>query len=296
MSRALSVIPRLSRTKIWVISRQKPFSLGHLVVSLCAVNRAFFRFYAELNDFLPAGKRGISFAHSFGEDQSVKHLVEALGVPHTEVDLILVDGTPVNFATLIKERERGSVYPRFRSIDLALFPDTVRPPPLQEFRFVLDGHLGRLAAYLRMTGFDTLYRNDYEDEELARVSRDQGRILLTRDRGLLKRSAVAHGYWLRETDPRRQLVELLRRYDLYDAIDPFSRCMSCNGLLRPVAKEAINDRLPPKTRQYYHHFQLCNSCDKLYWDGPHVRRMRQLIAWAVQCGRTRLEDPFPDES
>jgi len=112
----------------------------------------------------------------------------------------------------------------------------------------------------------------------------------------LKRSVVLHGYWLRETDPRRQLVELLRRYDLTDAIDPFSSCMSCNGLLRPVAKEAIDDRLPPRTRQYYDRFQLCNSCDKLYWDGPHVRRMRQLIAWAVRCGRTGLEDPFPDES
>ncbi len=246
-----------------------------------------FRFYAELNDFLPAGRRQVAFAHASAPDQSIKHLVEALGVPHTEVDLILVNGEPADFDYLPEEGDRISVYPPFKAIDVTGIT-RVRPQPLGEHRFVLDGHLGRLAAYLRMLGFDTLYRNDYGDEELACISRDEGRILLTRDRGLLKRNMVAYGYWLRETNPLRQLVEILRRYTLLNAVNPFSRCLACNGLLKEVSKEAVLERLPPTARQYYDEFRMCPSCAKVYWDGSHVQRMRRLIAWAV--GRSSAHD------
>ena len=252
------------------------------------MNQAIFRFYSELNDLLPDVKRGLSFSHRFGADQSVKHLVEALGVPHTEVDLILVNGEAQNYAYVVQDRDRVSVYPRFRSIDVA--PVTrVRPRPLAIHRFVLDGHLGRLAAYLRMMGFDTLYRNDYGDEELAQVSQTEERILLTRDRGLLKRAMVTHGYWIRETESRRQLVEVLRRYDLSGAADPFVRCLACNGLLRPVAKEAIAERLPADTRRHYDEFRVCKSCGNLYWEGPHVERMRRLASWAIECAKPGRE-------
>jgi uncharacterized protein with PIN domain len=253
-----------------------------------------FRFYAELNDFLPAGRRQVAFAHASAPDQSIKHLVEALGVPHTEVDLILVNGEPVDFDYLPHEGDGISVYPRFKAIDVTEVT-RVRPRPLDEHRFVLDGHLGRLAAYLRMMGFDTLYRNDYGDQELARISRDEGRILLTRDRGLLKRNMVAYGYWVRETNPLRQVVEVLRRFDLFDALKPFSRCLACNGLLERVSKEAVQEQLPPKARQYYDEFRICRSCAKLYWDGSHVERMRRLIEWAVARGSPREGIPL-DES
>jgi uncharacterized protein with PIN domain len=238
--------------------------------------RAFFRFYAELNDFLPAPRKQTAFAHIFAGRVSVKDMIESLGVPHTEVDLILVDGRSVDFSYLVRDDDRISVYPVFESIDIAPLV-RVRPQPLREPRFVLDTHLGQLATYLRMLGFDTLYQNDQPDEELAHLSSQEGRILLTRDRGLLKRSIVTHGYCVRETNPRHQLVEVLRRFDLFDAATPFRRCMRCNGLLQPVSKAAICDRLPPRTRQYYDEFRLCQGCDQIYWKGSHYRRMQQFI-------------------
>lgn len=239
-------------------------------------SRATFRFYAELNDFLPAEKRQRAFEHTFELPGSVKDMIESLGVPHTEIDLILVNGRSVDFSYLVQNGDRVSVYPMFESIDITPVLQ-VRPEPLREPRFVLDVHLGQLAIYLRMLGFDTLYRNDYADDELAAISSRERRILLTRDRGLLKRSIVSHGYCLRATQPRRQLLEVLRRFDLAAAITPFRRCLHCNSLLRPVDKNAIINRLPPKTAQYYDEFRCCPACDRIYWEGSHFQRMRQFI-------------------
>ena len=190
--------------------------------------------------------------------------------------LIVVNGVSVDFTYLVQEGDRVSVYPVFEALDVTPLV-RVRPEPLREPRFVLDTHLGRLAAYLRMLGFDTLYQNDYPDEELARISSQEGRILLTRDRGLLKRSAVTHGYCVRETDPREQVREVLQRFDLFGAVKPFRRCMRCNSILQPVAKEAISHRLPPKTRQYYDEFRICRACDQVYWKGSHYQRMQRFI-------------------
>ena len=242
---------------------------------------SFFRFYAQLNDFLPAAKRQIAFSHSFQGRVSIKHLIEALGVPHPEVDLVLVDGQSVGFSYLVQDGDRISVYPVFETIDITPLV-RVRTRPLREPRFVLDTHLGRLAAYLRMLGFDTLYRNDYADEELAQIAGREGRNLLTRDRGLLKRCAVTHGYCVRETASRRQVVEVLRRFDLFQAVTPFVRCIRCNTSLQPVAKEAISHRLPPKTRQYYDEFLVCHGCDRIFWKGSHYQRMQQFIEGVME--------------
>jgi uncharacterized protein with PIN domain/sulfur carrier protein ThiS len=257
-----------------------------------APKRACFRFYAELNDFLPAARRQVAFAHSFEGRVSVKHLIEALGIPHPEVDLVLVNGQSVDFSYLVQDGDRISVYPVFESIDITPFDQAhgaplvrVRPRPLREPRFILDTHLGQLATYLRMLGFDTLYRNDYTDQELARVSSAEGRILLTRDRGLLKRAVVTHGYCVREMDPRKRLVEVLRRFDLFGAIRPFRRCIRCNGLLQPVSKQAISHRLPPKTRQYYDEFRVCEDCEQIYWKGSHYQRMQEFIARVLEQER-----------
>lgn len=240
------------------------------------MKHAHFRFYAELNDFLPAAKRQVGFVHSFEGRVSIKHLIEALGVPHPEVDLLLVNGRSVDFSYLVQDGDRISVYPVFESLDITPLVH-LRPQPLRETRFVLDTHLGRLAAYLRMLGFDTIYRNDIADEELAQISSQERRILLTRDRGLLKRGVVTHGYCMRETAPRRQLVEVLRRFDLFQTVTPFSRCLRCNGILQPVSKDAISHRLPPKTQQYYDEFRICQACHQIYWKGSHYQRMQQLI-------------------
>lgn len=240
------------------------------------MKQAGVRFYAQLNDFLPPEKRTRIIACTFDVSGSVKDMIESLGVPHTEVDLILVNGESVDFSYRVQESDRISVYPEFRSIDIS--PRTrLRPQPLPELRFVADTHLGRLAAYLRMLGFDTLYRNDYADEDLARLSAEEDRVLLTRDRGLLMRAVITRGCYLRATEPARQLAELLQRFDLAQAITPFRRCMHCNALLRPIPKEKISDRLLPQTRQHFNEFYNCPQCDRIYWKGSHYRRMRQLI-------------------
>jgi len=237
---------------------------------------AFLRFYAELNDFLPRERRMVSTPYRFHVPAPVRDVIESAGVPHTEVDLILVNGRSVGFSHVIEDGDRISVYPVFESIDITPVLK-VRPRPLRQPRFVLDVHLGRLAAYLRMVGFDALYRNSFTDAELAGVAGGEDRILLTRDRGLLKRTAVSRGYCVRETSPRRQLEEVLRRFDLFSLIAPFSRCMVCNGPLRPVEKEAVKAALPPRIAETQTEFLRCESCARIYWKGSHYDRMRNLI-------------------
>lgn len=237
---------------------------------------AFLRFYAELGDFLPRSQRQVTFVHRFAGHPSVKDLIESIGVPHPEVDLILANGEPVDFAYSVRSRDWISVYPKFRLVDIGPL-ERVGPPPLREARFVLDTHLGRLASYLRVMGLDTLYRNGYADDELARISSETQRILLTRDPGLLKRRIVTYGYWVRETEPEHQLHEILTRFDLLAAVSPFRRCLRCNGLLEPVDKRKILDRLLPETREHYDEFWICPSCDQVYWRGSHYRRMEQLV-------------------
>lgn len=239
---------------------------------------AAFRFYAQLNDFLPPRRRQRSFRHVFELPASVKDMIESLGVPHTEIDLILANGEPVDFAYRVQDGDRIAVYPPFRTLDLGPLARVRPDPPDGEPRFVLDAHLGRLASYLRMLGFDALYRNDYADPELARIASEEDRVLLTRDRGLLKRSVVVHGYCLRATNPRAQLVEVLRRFDLAGRVAPFRRCIRCNGLLEAVDKAAIADRLPPRTATYYDEFHQCRACGQVYWKGAHTTWMEQFIA------------------
>jgi uncharacterized protein with PIN domain/sulfur carrier protein ThiS len=238
--------------------------------------RLSIRFYAELNDLLLPRQRQVAVEHALNEPASVKHVIEALGVPHPEVDLILVNGESVDFSYRVRDGDRISVYPVFESFDVSPLV-RVRPHPLREPRFVLDVHLGTLAGYLRMLGFDALYRNDYHDPELAEVSRRERRILLTCDRGLLKRSAVIRGCLIREPDPTAQLAEVIRRFDLTDASRTFTRCMRCNGVLEAVAKEAIQDRLLPKTRRYYDEFSMCGDCGRIYWKGSHHRDMQRRL-------------------
>jgi uncharacterized protein with PIN domain len=253
------------------------------------VSHAVFRFYAELSDFLPTGRRAGAFELAFGGSPSVKDAVESLGVPHTEVDLLLADGESVGFDWRLHDGARVAVYPKFESFDVG--PLTrVRPRPLREVRFVLDGHLGRLARNLRLAGLDARWERDPSDVELARISSAEGRILLTRDSGLLKRREVTHGHRVRETDPARQLAEVVDRFDLARCLAPFSRCLVCNAVLEPVAKEAVEGRLPPRVRERHQVFRRCPSCDRVYWSGSHRRRMERLLAGVLgEPGRRRGE-------
>jgi uncharacterized protein len=242
------------------------------------------RFYAELNDFLVPWRRGRTTGYGFETSGSVKDLIEALGVPHTEVDLVLVNGESVDFCYLVKDGDRIAVYPPFEALDISQ-DIRVRAQPLRNPRFVADTHLGRLAAYLRMVGFDAVYRNDFADEELASISANEKRVLLTRDRGLLKRNAVIRGHFVRTTNPREQLAEVFERFDLAASTAPFSRCVRCNELLQPTRKELVVERLLPETKKYFDEFWICPGCQRIYWKGSHYRRMQRLIASIEGAGK-----------
>ena len=210
-----------------------------------------------------------------GISEGCNRIIESLGVPHTEIDLILANGQPGGFSYLLQDGDNISVYPIFRSIDISTFK--LSRDIEGEVRFVLDAHLGKLAAYLRALGFDSLYQTDCQDEVLARISAEQQRILLTRDRGLLKRSIVTHGYLIRETGSHRQRAEVVRRFNLLSSITPFRRCLHCNSLLRRVPKERIRERLLPETRWLYKEFTLCPGCNRVYWKGSHYEHMKRMI-------------------
>jgi uncharacterized protein with PIN domain len=237
--------------------------------------RLTLRFYADLNGFLPPERRGAPLTVDVPETATIKDVVEAQGVPHTEVDLLLAGDAPVDFAYRGRDGERIAVFPPFRRLDLDA--SALRPPYAGEARFVLDTHLGALATTLRLLGFDALYRNDAADPDLAAVAAAEGRILLTRDRGLLKRGNVTYGYHVWATAPECQAVAVLHRFRLFDAVVPFRRCLPCNGLLAPVPKAAVEDRLPPRTRRYYDDFVRCAACGRVYWRGAHFRRMAGLV-------------------
>jgi uncharacterized protein with PIN domain len=242
--------------------------------------QATLRFYEELNDYLAVPNRRRDIRVDFDPPCPVRHLVERFGVPHTEIELILIDGTSGGLETPVEDGDRIAVYPMFEAFDVTPLL-RLRPAPLRRPRFFADAQLGRLARYLRLLGFDTLYENDVDDAELVRRANAGHRIVLSRDRRLLMRREVSHGCHIRQDRPLDQLAQVIIRCDLVGTIHPFTRCMDCNGLLHRVAKEAVEDRLEPGTRMHYEQFWQCAGCGKLYWKGSHYLRLKQLVDAAV---------------
>jgi uncharacterized protein with PIN domain len=234
------------------------------------------RCYEELNHFLPFELRKRSFPCPLQRGQTVKSLVESLGIPHTEVDLMLVNGHSVGFRHRLAEGDRVSVYPMFETLDVTGL-SRVRPRPLHAARFVLDVHLGRLARLLRLAGFDSLYANDWDDRTLSRLSRQEARILLTRDRGLLMRAEVTHGYCVRSPDPPAQLAEVIARFDLARALSPFTLCLVCNQRLQWLPRRRARERVPPRVARRYWRFRVCPRCGRVYWRGSHWEHMRRYL-------------------
>jgi len=234
------------------------------------------RFYEELNDFLPEDKKKKRFIHYFIDRTSVKDLIESLGIPHTEVDLILVKGKSVNFKYLINDEDDISVYPVFESLDISVVQH-LRPKPLRVPKFISDVHLGRLTRYLRMMGLDVLYKNDFEDDVIVKISLKEKRTILTKDRGILKRNDVTHGYWVRSIRVEEQVKEVIKRFNLQKEIKEFSRCIECNELLKSTKQERIINQLPPKVVKTQNEFYECPSCEKIYWKGTHYQRMLSFI-------------------
>lgn len=233
------------------------------------MNTAYFSLLGRLQDFLKHDQRGRKISVKFRGRQSIKHLVESLGAPHPEIGVIQVNRQVATLSTITQDADQVEVFP---------IPNGCPVEP----RFVLDGHLGRLAAYLRLLGFDCLYQNDDDDEQLAETTQREERILLSRDRRLLMRTAVTHGYCLRSLDPHEQLKEVIERFDLRSRLAPFHRCLRCNHPLEPVAKEVVFDRLEPLTRLYFDEFQICPSCAQIYWKGSHYEKMQKLVEAIIE--------------
>lgn len=230
------------------------------------------RFYEELNDFLPNHRKKKTFDHQFSGQPAIKDVIESLGIPHVEVDLILANGQSVDFNYRPGDNDLISVYPVFESLDITQVTK-LRPRPLRNIKLILDVHLGKLARYLRLLGFDTSYETNLDDDQIVAVAVNENRIVLTRDIQLLKNSLVTHGYWIRSQKPVEQLLEVIRRLDLSEKIRPFHRCMKCNGIIRHVDKTEIIEYLQPKTRSNFENFYRCEHCQRIYWNGSHYQRM-----------------------
>lgn len=245
-----------------------------------------FRFYAQLNDFLPHALRHGRFAQPMRAAAPVKDVIESLGVPHPEVDVITVNGEAADFAYRLREDDHVCVYPVFRRLDLGNVARVGADPP-RPVRFALDIHLRKLASLLRLAGFDAVLLS--EDAEVAQTSAAEGRVALTRDVGLLKRSIVRHGRWIRNTDPQLQLAEVLDRFDLAGEMTPFTRCMECNTLLVPVDFDTIAARLPADTRACFDQFHRCPGCERIYWRGSHYDRLLEVLERARERALQNLQ-------
>jgi len=237
---------------------------------------ATFRFYEELNDFLAPGRRRCEFSVPCARAATTKHMIEALGVPHTEVELIVLNGASVGFGTLLHEGDRVAVYPKFEAFDITPLL-RVREQPLRDTRFVADVHLGALARLLRIMGFDTLHDNGFADDEIERIAAAQHRIVLTRDRDLLKRRSITHGCYVRALRPQLQLREIFERLDLARSARPFTLCPRCNAPLHVVARAQVEHRLLPRVRELYQRFSTCEVCGRVFWEGEWWRRVRAMV-------------------
>lgn len=249
------------------------------------------RFHGVLNDFLPDALREATLRRRIAGQPAVKDVLEAAGVPHPEIALILVNDVPVELSYRLAPGDRVAAFPAGWRW---LAPGSVAAAPtrpVDEARFVLDGHLGRLAAYLRMCGFDTSYDRHANDDELARIAASDERILLTRDVGLLKRSVVRQGAFVRSERPQDQLVEVLGRFDLAGLVQPFARCLRCNGLLAPVDRESVQFEVPPRVYREQGAFRRCADCGGIYWRGSHHARMTRLLEHALVAAGTGVARP-----
>ena len=225
----------------------------------------------SLDFFLIRDLRDRTITVSFKGRQSFKHILESLGVPHTEIGTILMGGYQIGMDEIATD---ASVIEVEAGVRL----------PTSEPRFVLDGHLGRLAANLRMLGFDCTYHPENNDLELAEIAHSEERVLVTRDRRLLMRKSVEYGYCPRSMNPHEQLTEVVTRYSLIDWMHPFKRCIRCNQILVVVAKASILDRLQPLTKLYFDDFKICPDCRQIYWKGSHFDKMQRTIRTIVKNG------------
>lgn len=251
--------------------------------SLNDVNRFTVRltFHGDLTFFLGSRIHGQKIERDLGEKTSVKDVIESCGVPHPEVDLILVNEEPIGFDYVLKQSAAIDVFP----VHVASTYFKKHLLQVQESnRFIADGHLGKLARNLRLLGFDVAYDRDAQDRQLLEIMTREDRALLTRDRRLLMHSVVRHGYCPRSQNAGEQTVQVISRFDLIPFIDPFTRCIRCNAPLKEVAKGDVMGKLEPLTKIYYEQFRQCTSCGQIYWAGSHFAKLqKRLEQIRAQC-------------
>ncbi|TLX72792.1 twitching motility protein PilT [Labilibacter sediminis] len=236
----------------------------------------YFRFYAELNDFLPSDKKQKIFEFEFAGPLKVQEAILAMHIPLSEVDLVIINGQSKKFNYWLKDDDFISVYPVFESFDISSL-NALRPHPLRETKFILDAHLGKLAKYLRMAGFNALYDPDFKDPQIIDISVDTKRIILTRDKALLRSVRIKHGYYVRNINPLKQFKEIICKFDLVSQFNPLNRCLVCNQLLKQIAKIDVETLVSPDIYNRFTHFYQCQQCHKIFWKGSHFDRMRQFI-------------------
>ena len=249
--------------------------------------KAMFRFYEELNDFLPKSKRKTDFEAGFKGKRSIKDMIEALGVPHTEIDLILVNGKSVDFKYLLQDQDRVSVYPVFESFNVESVTH-LREIPLRTTRFIADNNLGDIVKYLRVLGFDVCYDTSHSPREIIEISKKECRIILTKSKGLLKFKEVTHGLYIYPGTTEEQVKRIVDFLDIKSRVKPFSRCLYCNNLLKTITKEEIADRIPPKTKAHCDEYTHCKYCDKIYWKGTHFMSMKKVINMILESPGPRV--------
>lgn len=238
--------------------------------------KAIFRFYEELNDFLPRHRRKTDFEAGFKGKRSIKDMIEALGVPHTEVDLILANGKPVDFNYILLHRDRVSVYPVFESLNIKSVT-RLRKIPLRRTIFIADINLGDIVKYMRALGLDVYFNPMLSSRKIIEISNQENRILLTKSRDLLKYKEVTHGIFIRPGTTMEQIRQLIDFLNIKDKIKPFSRCLLCNNLLESVPMKKIVHRIPQKTKAFCDEYVHCKACDKIYWKGTHFAKIKKVI-------------------
>jgi uncharacterized protein with PIN domain len=232
------------------------------------------RFHGDLNVFLGSRVGDAVIERQLAEKTSIKDVIESCGVPHPEVDLILVDEQTVGFDHTLANDTKVEVFPvENRGTDRT----EKRLQTIGITRFVADGHLGGLTRNLRLLGFDVAYRQSADDRQLLQVMVRENRALLTRDRRLLMHAIVQHGYCPRSQNADEQTIEIVRRFDLSELIVPFTRCLRCNAPLEAAAKADVIDKLEPLTKIYYDQFRCCPGCKQIYWSGSHFPKLQKRI-------------------
>jgi len=240
------------------------------------IRNIIFSFHGDLSRFLSGDRQKKGFTYRVKGRPTIKDTIEALGVPHTEVDVIVANGQPVDFHYQSQDKDRVGVYPdaeKARRQNIIPLKPKIPSKP----KFICDVHLGKLCRYLRLCGFDTLYDERYSDLQMIRVGAKEKRILLTRDIGLLKNKRIYFGYFIRNIDPQKRIKEVVSQFRLRDKIVPFKICTKCNGRLKRVAKKDVLNQLPPKVKKYYRVFHRCLKCQKVYWKGSHYERLQEAI-------------------